>query len=355
MKLITVVGARPQFVKAAVLSRVLKRYPPAEEVVIHTGQHFDDNMSAMFFRDTEIPEPDYNLGVNNLSHAAMTGKMLLEIEKILLSETPEIVVLYGDTNSTLAGALAAAKLHIPLAHVEAGLRSFNLLMPEEINRVLTDKLSQLLFVPSKTAVKNLRCEGITTPNVQIFKVGDIMHDAFLYYKKKAVKPTGLSLPSKFILLTLHRRENLEKPKALEEFFYFMDSIHKGIHVVFPCHPATREKLESHEIKTDIQLIDSVGYFEMLYLLQHCSVVMTDSGGLQKEAFYMEKYCITLRDETEWVELVDLKANQLCGLNPEKILKALNSFLSKSFDIYVKPYGMGNTGELVTEAIVNYLS
>ncbi len=355
MKLVTIVGARPQFIKAAVLSRALKKYPQLKEVIVHTGQHYDYNMSASFFREMDIPEPDYSLGINSMSHAAMTGKMLIELEKVLLREKPRIVIVYGDTNSTLAGALAAAKLNIPVAHIEAGMRSFDMRMPEEVNRVVTDTLSQFFFVTGEVAFKNLQMEGLDKPENQILKVGDIMYDAFLYYKKKALKPKMYHLPDEFILLTLHRQENLENADELASFFQFVGTLHNEIPIVFPCHPGTRKKLDLYGITPGIELIEPVGYFEMLYLLNQCSLVMTDSGGLQKEAFYAERYCITLRNNTEWKELVDLKVNWLTSLNTERILEALSALLSKTFNCKVKPYGDGNTGELIAEALFSYLS
>jgi len=355
VKVITVVGARPQFVKAAVLSRAFKNYPKLKEIIVHTGQHYDDIMSDAFFRDMDIPDPDYNLGIHSSSHAEMTAKMLVGLEEVLLKERPNMVILYGDTNSTLAGALAAAKLNIPIAHVEAGLRSFNKRMPEEINRIITDRLSHLLFAPGETAVKNLDKEGIKSPVAEVLDVGDIMYDALLYYKQKAMKPSALILPKDFILLTLHRQENLEDSKRLIEFFEFVDTVSKDINVVFPCHPGTRKKMDSYNITTKARIIEPVGYFQMLYLLEHSKLVMTDSGGLQKEAFYMNKFCITLREETEWLELVELGVNALCGLDKASISKALDQFMDKSFAATTKPYGNGNTGKLIAKAIVNHLS
>lgn len=301
MKIATIIGARPQFVKAAAVSRVIKNTESVEEIIIHTGQHYDVNMSDVFFEEMDIPKPDYNLNINGMGHGAMTGQMLEKIEEVLLSEKPDWVLVYGDTNSTLAGALAAKKLHIKVAHVEAGLRSFNMNMPEEINRILTDRISDVLFCPTSTAVDNLKKEGYENIDTKIINVGDVMLDVALFYKERATKPKD-SLPEQFVLCTVHRAENTDDVDRLKSIFESLEIISKTTPVVLPLHPRTKSKLISIDYDFDnskIKFINPVGYFEMIWLLQNCSFVMTDSGGLQKEAFFFKKQCITLRDETEW--------------------------------------------------------
>ena len=350
MKIATIVGARPQFVKAAVLSRILKTYKSIQEILIHTGQHYDPIMSQVFFDEMEIPEPVYNLGVQASLHGEMTGEMLRKLEQVFLTEKPDLVLVYGDTNSTLAGALAASKLHIPLAHVEAGLRSYNMKMPEEINRLLTDKLSDFLFVPSKMAVHNLHKEGIADG---VFEVGDIMFDALLHYKHKAQKPKSFSVPKDFILLTLHRQESFDAIDLLKEFFNYLNELNTSRPIVFPCHPGTLKRMKAAGIEIPSFAVEPVGYFEMLYLLQHCSLVITDSGGLQKEAFYMHKFCITLRDTTEWKELVDLKANKVTGLSMDKAKKAIEEFGSINFSSNNSPYGDGQAATKIMHCLLGY--
>ncbi|MDA3813124.1 MAG: UDP-N-acetylglucosamine 2-epimerase (non-hydrolyzing), partial [Candidatus Cloacimonetes bacterium] len=313
MKLITIIGARPQFIKAAAVSREIAKHGDIEEIIIHTGQHFDANMSEIFFDQMQIPKPDYNLEINSLSHGAMTGRMIEKIEEVLLKEKPDWVLVYGDTNSTIAGSLAAKKLHIKVAHVEAGLRSFNRNMPEEINRILTDKISDLLLCPTDTAVQNLQNEGIGKNSLaQIVKCGDVMQDAAIFYSKKAQKPK-MDLPKKFILATIHRAENTDDPKRLTSIFNALNKISHEIPIILPLHPRTKIKSKNLKFKIEnLQLVDPVGYLEMIYLLKNCSLVMTDSGGLQKEAFFFEKPCITLRDETEWIVLIENGFNTVVG-------------------------------------------
>jgi UDP-GlcNAc3NAcA epimerase len=322
MKVATVIGARPQFIKAATVSRAFTK-SGVEEIIIHTGQHFDANMSDVFFREMEIPEPHYHLEINSLSHGAMTGRMLEKIEEVLIKEKPGVVLVYGDTNSTLAGALAASKLHIPVAHVEAGLRSFDMNMPEEVNRILTDRISQYLFCPTKTAVKNLMKEGFEYFPCSIEQPGDVMYDAVMFYKEKAqaassiLKNTGLK-PQGFALVTLHRAENTNDTVRLKNICNALNEIHKTLPVLLPLHPRTKGFLASQKISLEVKVIDPVGYFDMISLLDNCRLVLTDSGGLQKEAYFFSRFCITLRDQTEWVELVESGANELAGANTERI-------------------------------------
>lgn len=358
MKILTIVGARPQFVKAACLSRELAKFPDQfQEIIVHTGQHFDQNMSDIFFEEMQIPKPAYNLNINGLGHGAMTGQMLQGIEEICIQEKPDWVLVYGDTNSTLAGALAAKKLHIRVAHVEAGLRSFNMRMPEEINRILTDRISDVLFCPTDQAVTNLLKEGVS--GEQVVLNGDIMMDAALYYSKWSSEKSSiierLKLNSKdFVLATVHRQENTDDPKRLKELFEAMEKIHQGgPRVVLPIHPRTRKILAQQAIQTTIDLIDPVGYFDMIELLKNSTLVMTDSGGLQKEAYFFNKYCITLRDETEWVELVDNHFNQLVGASQDAILRAFSALKNKTFDRTVELYGGGAAARKIREVLESY--
>jgi UDP-GlcNAc3NAcA epimerase len=344
-KIVTIVGARPQFIKASALSRAFREIG-IHEVLVHTGQHFDDNMADIFFRQMEIPEPDYNLGVHSLSHGAMTGRMLEEIEKILLIEKPSALMVYGDTNSTLAGALAAVKLHIPVAHVEAGLRSFNLKMPEEINRILTDRISSFLFCPTEKAVENLKNEGFDHFPAQVFNSGDVMYDVALHYgkisplKSRIIHDLKLA-DNPFVLTTLHRQENTDNFERLAEICQALNTLSQESKIVLPLHPRTRKILENSNIILSFDPIDPVGYFDMVELLKNCSFVLTDSGGVQKETFFFKKHCLVARDETEWTELVDLGYNFIVGADKDKILEGsqLVTRLNKSFE--ETPYGNGD--------------
>ena len=351
-KIITVVGARPQFIKAATLSRQFKLLG-IEEKIIHTGQHFDANMSEIFFDEMEIPKPAYQLDIHGVSHGAMTGRMLEGIEKILMTEKPDGVLVYGDTNSTLAGALAAAKLHIPVIHVEAGLRSFNMEMPEEINRILTDRISNALFCPTDTAVNNLMREGFDNMPIQIIKNGDVMQDAAMYYADKAqlksdiIRKAGLN---KFVLATIHRQENTDNPENLKNIIEGLNAIHKEIPVVVPMHPRTRNILAQNYQLPDFTIIDPVGYFDMIMLLKSCEMVITDSGGVQKEAFFFAKHCITLREQTEWVELVENGFNLLVGSDIDKLRDAFDFFRNKQSDFSIDLYGNGKAAEMAAAEI-----
>lgn len=328
MKIITVVGARPQFIKCAPVSRKLREV--AGEVLVHTGQHYDGNMSDVFFRDLDIPKPDYNLGVGSSPHGAQSGEMLKLIEEVLLKELPDYVVVFGDTNSTLAGALAAAKLHIPVAHIEAGLRSFNRQMPEEINRVIADHLSSLLFCPTETAVKNLAQEGITD-GVEL--VGDVMYEVLLDYSQTAENRsmilTRLNLqPKGYFLATVHRPENTDDCTRFRSIIVALQEL-SAIHpVIWPVHPRTRKALASHnpslQISQRLHVIDPIPYLDMLVLEKSSRVILTDSGGVQKEAYWFGVPCVTLRDETEWVETVEQGWNAVTGTDPDRIVAAVKS-------------------------------
>jgi len=357
-KIVTILGARPQFVKGAVLSRVIQKNNALEEVIVHTGQHYDANMSAVFFDQMQIPKPKYNLNINGLGHGAMTGQMLEKIEEILLSEKPDAVVVYGDTNSTIAGALAAKKLHIKVVHIESGLRSFNIQMPEEINRILTDRIGNLLSCPTETAIKNLKKEGFDNLPIQIELHGDIMKDAVEFYgkisKEKATVIQKNNLKSNaFVLTTIHRQENTDTAETLKAIFKGLEEINKQTKVVLPLHPRTANKLKEHGIKTSITLIEPVGYFDMLELLKNCTMVITDSGGLQKEAFFNKKLCIIVREQTEWTELVTNNFAVIVGSNSKKMNLAFTQFLNtqKTFDLDL--YG-NNVGDKIVKSILNLI-
>lgn len=355
MKIVTIIGARPQFIKAAVVSRAINVNRNVEEVIIHTGQHYDTNMSDIFFSEMDIPKPNYNLNINALSHGAMTGRMLENIEKVLMAEKPDWVLVYGDTDSTLAGALAASKLHIRLAHVEAGLRSFNMDMPEEINRILTDRVSNVLFCPTLQAVENLKNEGYNNFCCNIIHCGDVMYDAALYYRSKAVKP-NIVVPEKFILCTIHRAENTDNVNNLNEIFSALETIAKDVPILIPIHPRTKNILLKNNYNfndSKIQFISPVGYFEMIWLITNSALVLTDSGGLQKEAYFFGKKCVTLRKQTEWVELIEHGCNVLVGTDFSKIIAGTNSMLASHPDFSAKLYGDGQTGKKIIDKLLEF--
>lgn len=350
MKLVTIIGARPQFIKAAAVSREIAKHENIKEIIVHTGQHFDVNMSEIFFEQMQIPKPDYNLEINSLSHGAMTGRMIEKIEEVLLKERPDWVLVYGDTNSTIAGSLAAKKLHIKVAHVEAGLRSFNRKMPEEINRILTDKISDLLLCPTDLAVTNLLKEGIGNQSlVKVIKCGDVMQDAAIFYTELAQKPE-IELPEEFILATIHRAENTDDPERLESIVKALNKINQKIPIILPIHPRTRNILEKNNYRIDFTLIDPVGYLEMIYLLKNCEMVMTDSGGLQKEAFFFQKSCVTMRDETEWVELVENGFNTIVGSDYDKIITGFNFMKNQQLNYDVNLYGKGTASPSIIKEL-----
>lgn len=351
IKIVTIIGARPQFIKAAALSREIAKHNDIQEIIIHTGQHFDANMSDIFFEEMDIPKPHYNLNINSLSHGAMTGQMLEKIEAILLKEKPDWVLVYGDTNSTIAGALAARKLHIKVAHVEAGLRSYNMAMPEEINRILTDRISDLLFCPTETAINNLKKEGFDTFNCKVVKSGDVMQDAAIYYSQKEQKP-NIDLPDRFILATIHRAENTDDPVRLQNIMEALNDIARETPVILPLHPRTAKIIQNSKFKIqNLKIIEPVGYLEMVYMLNRCKLVMTDSGGLQKEAFFFKKPCITLRNETEWVELVEHGFNVLAGANKNKILDSYHN-VSFDSDFNIDLYGNGNASKNIISTLLS---
>ena len=352
IKILTIIGARPQIIKAATLSRRIKNhyFSIVEEVLVHTGQHYDDNMSAVFFKDMDIPKPKYNLGLGGLSQSAMTGRMMEGLEEICLKEKPDWILVYGDTNSTIAGALVASKLHIKLAHVEAGLRSHNMKMPEEVNRILTDRISNLLFCPSTLAVKNLETEGFKNfPNAKIKNVGDIMYEGAMHFSKQSKKPSEFSDLENFVLATIHRAETTDNLENLKSVITALNTINESKPVIVPIHPRTRSIIKDNNLWVAFQMINPVGYLEMIWLIQNCSLVITDSGGLQKEAYFFEKRCLTTRTETEWMELVDSGNNVLVAYDVNKILSEFNT--PKKFKSYGKLYGEGNTSELIINALI----
>ena len=349
MKIITVLGARPQFIKAAMVSEKLAAIDSFSEVIIHTGQHFDQNMSDIFFNEMGLPKPDYNLNINQMSHGQMTAKMMENIEPILIDEKPNGVLVYGDTNSTLAGSLTAAKLNMPLFHVEAGLRSYNRAMPEEINRVLTDHLSSLLFCPTENAVNILAKEGIQKG---VKNCGDVMFDAFLKFNQK-IEDKMPEIDSPYVLTTIHRPENTDNKNNLISIFKELDKINEKIKVVLPLHPRTKSQFQKFRIQTNIQWVEPVGYLSMLTLLNSAEMVITDSGGLQKEAFFAEKKCITVRDETEWTELIDIDVNRLSA--PSELNCVFEGMRANECDFSKKLYGNGNAGKIIVDSMVEHFA
>jgi UDP-N-acetylglucosamine 2-epimerase len=354
MKVVTVVGARPQFIKAAPVSRAL-RAAGHTEVLVHTGQHYDEAMSAIFFRDLQIPAPAYNLGVGSGSHAVQTGRILIGLEDVLLAERPDWVLAYGDTNSTLAAALAAVKLQLPLAHVESGLRSFNRTMPEEHNRVVADHCADLLFCPTPAAVTNLAHEGITQ---NVFLVGDTMYDAVRQFagvaRRQSTILDRLTLaPRRYLLATLHRPYNVDDPAHLRTLLLTLDALDAP--VIFPVHPRTRQKIAALEDSPDrvgalrnVRLVDPVGYLDMLMLEQHARVILTDSGGMQKEAYCLGVPCVTLRPETEWTETVDAGWNVLAGTDRARIVAAVTT---RVWPDYAPPiFGDGRASEAIVQLL-----
>jgi UDP-GlcNAc3NAcA epimerase len=356
MRIVTVVGARPQFVKAATVSAIIaeqrRRGGDVEEVLVHTGQHYDPNMSQVFFDQLQVPRPKYNLSVGSGTHGAMTGKMLAAVEQILLDEKPDWLLVYGDTNSTLAGALAAAKLHVPVCHVEAGLRSFDKRMPEEVNRILTDHVSALLLCPTRTAIANLQSEGVTRG---VHHVGDVMYDAALMFAKVAGPPDevlaryGLE-PKGFRLATVHRAENTDDPVRLEGILAALSSIAQPTcPILLPLHPRTRATLRERSLLEEIErnpslrLVEPVPFLDMIVLEQQARLILTDSGGVQKEAYFHRVPCVTLRDETEWVETIEAGWNQLAGADRARIEAAV---LGAKTGRPIDEYGAGDAAERV---------
>ncbi|MGZ5066525.1 MAG: non-hydrolyzing UDP-N-acetylglucosamine 2-epimerase [Usitatibacter sp.] len=363
MKVVTIVGARPQFIKAAAFSRAVARLNEGgarrlDEVIVHTGQHYDANMSDVFFEELGIPRPAHHLDIGSAPHGKQTGRMLEEIEKVLELEKPDAVLVYGDTNSTLAGALAAAKMHIPIAHVEAGLRSFNRRMPEEVNRVVADHLSQLLFCPTGTAVENLAREGVTEG---VHNVGDVMFDIMLHYRKqveaapRALRALGLE-PGGYVLATVHRAENTDSEENLRGIFAAFDRIQARYPVIVALHPRTRKLIETHAIPVAarVRLLEPVSYLEMIELEAGARAILTDSGGVQKEAYFVDTPCLTLREETEWVETVAAGRNRLCGASTERIVAGFEHLEARGGSLPEPggaPYGRGDAAERIARLLL----
>jgi UDP-GlcNAc3NAcA epimerase len=375
MKLVTIIGARPQIIKAAALSRAIKNHysDKIQEVIVHTGQHYDDNMSQVFFDELQIPRPDYNLHVGSASHGVQTARMTEGIEALLIKEQPDFIILYGDTNSTLAGAVAAAKIHVPIVHIEAGLRSFNKSMPEEINRIVCDHCSTLLFSPTKAGFENLKREGFpidnhppyTIDNPKVFHCGDIMYDNSLHFADIAEEKTDiiqrLELTNKpFILATIHRDSNTDHPERLSAIFKALIQLSEECQVVLPLHPRTskllkvnlNEELQKQIFNTpNIKLIPPVSFLEIIALERHAQLVMTDSGGVQKEAYFFQKPCIILRPETEWVEIVETGNAILADADESRILQAWQHFKGNPPTIFPEIFGDGHAAEFMLEKII----
>jgi UDP-GlcNAc3NAcA epimerase len=380
LKILTIIGARPQIIKAAAISRAIKNnfQTQLKEIIVHTGQHYDANMSQVFFDELNIPLPDYNLNVGSGSHGKQTAAMITGIEEILLKEQPQAIVLYGDTNSTLAGAIAASKIHIPIVHIEAGLRSFSKAMPEEINRIMCDHASTLLFSPTKTGYNNLINEGFKTNNVApyhvdnpcIYHCGDVMYDNSLYFSQVAENKHEILqkfnlVPNKFILATIHRNNNTDEPERLNALFKSLNDISRqhNLDVVLPMHPRTAKLLEVNlypeilkEVKSNVgfKIIEPASFLEMITLEKNCCMVMTDSGGVQKEAFYFEKPCIILRPETEWIELVECGAAIVADANETRIKEGFNNLISNTHLSFPKLYGNGSAAEFICSEILKHL-
>jgi len=364
MKILTIVGARPQLVKAGMVSRAIQRHNTKTssqgitEIIIHTGQHYDRNMSDVFFKQLDIPQPHANLQVGSGSHAVMTANMMIKIEASLLKYKPNAVLIYGDTNSTLAGALVAAKLNIPIVHVESGLRSYNQEMPEEINRITADHLSQFLFCPTETAIKNLHAEGLhLRKNVIIENVGDVMYDIAMLFKQQAIPSQQINslietCNRNFYLLTLHRPSNVDNEFALNNILNTLSNIARTEEtaIIFPVHPRTKKQLHTIKLPKNFHCIDPVGYLDMISLLNTCKMVMTDSGGLQKEACFFEKPCVILRNESEWLELIENGYALLAGNNPEKINETIQYLEKNPINFTKKLYGNGNAAEKIVEKL-----
>ena len=361
-KILTVIGARPQFIKAAALTRILSRKKHVAEILVHTGQHYDSNMSDIFFGELELPKPHYDLAVGSGSHGKQTGDMLISLEKTFQLEQPDVVLIYGDTNSTLAAALAASKMHIPVAHVEAGLRSFNRKMPEEINRMVADQLSDLLFTPTQGANNHLKNEGF--PANKIHFSGDVMYDVALYFGQKAEATSQILqrlklLNKQFILATIHRAENTDDPKRLIHIMKALIEMSQHMPIILPLHPRTHACLKQYNMLDDVmknlQVIEPVGFLDMIMLEKNSSLIVTDSGGVQKEAFFYHVPCVTLRDETEWQELVDLGWNTIVPPDENaNITEAIIHALPQVGDMTQSPYGAGNAAEKVSDVLHAFL-
>jgi UDP-GlcNAc3NAcA epimerase len=378
MKIVTVIGARPQIIKAAALSRAIRNSGRnIREIIVHTGQHYDENMSEVFIRELGIPQPDYNLQVGSGSHGKQTAAMIVGLEEILLKERPDWLVVYGDTNSTLAGAVAASKIHVPVAHIEAGLRSFNKSMPEEVNRILCDHVSTLLFSPTPTGYNNLIHEGFSelkppfsADRPGIFQCGDLMYDNSLYFASVAEEKTDifdrLELSKPFVLATIHRNANTDDPARINELFGCLASLSRdeNMRIILPVHPRTRKMMQEllrSDVKESIEksglmLIEPASFLEMIVLEKNAKMVITDSGGVQKEAYYFEKPCIILRPETEWIEIVDQGCARICDADPVKIREAYRYFDTQYNTLqFIPVFGDGKAAEFIVEQLLIHQS
>lgn len=381
IKIVTIIGARPQIIKAAALSRAIKSKFASQikEIIVHTGQHYDENMSQVFFDELGIPAPDYNLNVGSGSHGKQTAAMITGIEEILIKEKPNAIVLYGDTNSTLAGGIAASKIHVPVVHIEAGLRSFNKAMPEEVNRIMCDHVSTLLFSPTKTGYDNLVSEGFKTgnnvpysaDNPKIYHCGDVMYDNSLHFSEVAENKTAILekhnlQKNNFILATIHRNNNTDEPERLNSLFGALNSISETekVDVILPLHPRTTKLLEANlkpellkKIKSNsgFHIAPPASFLEMIALEKNCKIVMTDSGGVQKEAFYFEKPCVILRPETEWIELVECGTAVIADADQKKIIEAYKTLTTKQNMQFPKLYGDGKAAEFICGEMVKHLA
>ncbi|TAH39146.1 MAG: UDP-N-acetylglucosamine 2-epimerase (non-hydrolyzing) [Bacteroidetes bacterium] len=353
MKILTIIGARPQFVKASVLSRAFSAYSDIEEYIVHTGQHYDDNMSAVFFKELGLRQADQNLNIQGGSNASMVAQMILAIESIIRQQDPDLVLVYGDTNSTLAGGVTAKMCGKKLAHVEAGMRHGDLSISEELNRVLTDNVSDYLFCSTEAAMNNLLAEGAEKKSAQSFLCGDLMMDAALHYSKIAEsRPILLdnNVRKNYILCTLHRAENVDNEERLINLFSALDKIAEHTPVILPIHPRTRKRMSEFGLRTAVTLMDPVGYLDILNLIRHSSLIMTDSGGLQKEAYCFKKHTVLLREHTEWVELLDNGYLITAGTDPLRILNAFNELRNKQSSFEENFYGRGDAGENIAGVI-----
>lgn len=356
MKICTVIGARPQFVKAAVVSAEFAKHKSVNEIIIHTGQHYDPAMSEIFFKELNVPKEGYNLEIGSATHGRQTGRMLEKLEEILLKEKPDFVLIYGDTNSTLAGALAASKMHIPVAHIEAGMRSFNKKMPEEINRIVADHLSEINFCSTKVAIANLKSENLGKTGVL---VGDVMFDCslkFAEFAEKRYSPFAkFALEKKnYALLTCHRAENTDRKNCLSEIVKAVNKISSELPVLYPVHPRTKKFLSEYGLSfsDNVKLVAPVGYLEMILLEKHASFILTDSGGVQKEAFFYRVPCITMREETEWVETAEFGWNKITGADSGKILAAFADFANnRPAKTVAKPYGNGDAAAKIVKKLI----
>ncbi|GAB1414661.1 UDP-N-acetylglucosamine 2-epimerase (non-hydrolyzing) [Paludibacter sp.] len=378
IKVLTIIGARPQIIKAAAISRAINNYysDRVEEVILHTGQHYDTEMSDVFFNELNIPMPKYNLNIGSGNHGEQTAKMISGIEEVLLSEHYDAIILYGDTNSTLAGAVAASKLHIPIVHIEAGLRSFNMAMPEEINRIVCDQLSTLLFAPTDTAISNLRHEGFFDSKTtfadgnkrNVYNSGDIMYDNSVFFGKVAGQKTDIIqrvglCDNKFVLATIHRDNNTDNPERLEAIVNALHAIANqyDIEIILPVHPRTKNILKkpeyqgiSEKLKDKIRLIPPASFFEIIELEKHAQIILTDSGGVQKEAYFFKKPCVILRSETEWLEIVEQQAGIVTDADTQRIINAYQTLITRCID-YAPVFGNGKAAEFIVEKIIESLS